>query len=155
MEHEWPWLQAIRRMTGAHDLFVYKHRIHGSFVLCQWIDKSQWTFNELETFYGSPTAMWPEDLPPLEILRHTLKYAEQVYQDRIKIRNEIRSMNDTMEYETEVEKGETVKYLKKRRLDQAAHELEVGITPYVAPSQSQIPDRDEVVKDLVKIVRDN
>jgi hypothetical protein len=48
------WIRAVRRRTGREDLFVYRHREVGSFVLAQWMSKDPRICLELESMQKAP-----------------------------------------------------------------------------------------------------
>jgi hypothetical protein len=153
LSDSYPWLVTLREVLGAQDLFVYRHRFHGTFVLCQWIFKDVGTFNELEVFHDDPKAMWPVDLPPPEIMKAFHYGMEEAHKDRMKARRDFLAREEYLDEQGEYEKKDAVTYLKKKGLEEAARDIQCAATPWVPPCRSTMDNREETVKELTKMVK--
>jgi hypothetical protein len=156
-EHEilgsFHWLEWLKRRTGNDRLFVYRHRVLGSFVLAVWAwDPSETTSPvavELETFHADPATLWPKDLMHPWALLSRLRPVEEVVKEREAKRAAQKEYEAKGKREDLAHRSSVVGYLKRKGMGEAAHNLNTGATPFCGPARAT-PGSLERWKDLAK-----
>lgn len=138
LPYVWPWVESLRRTCNLPNLFVYRHRITGRFVLCNWVFKPHETTRpvamELEGFTDVGYGWWPDDLMACDVLKARLqpmgdlqeKYARR---ERDRMSAEQERLDSLRETKTRVTRS-----LRKRGLDWEAQQVECGAVPVADPS---------------------
>jgi len=148
----WPWLRKCQQWAPQTRLAVYFHLETGNYVLGNWT-YAPWEatvplMQELETFSGEPTLLWPDGLLCPEIMEHRLA---PVHDQKEKVERRIREKEaaEAQQRQDDLQhRGEVVKYMKKKGLDEAAHKLNTGRTPFVGRGRS--PDGNAAMIDELK-----
>jgi hypothetical protein len=129
------WIKAMRQETG-HDLFVYRHRRTRRFVVAEWMVKpvvygqGLAVCLELCTMSGPPDR-GPPDRPSKQWMRWRCRPMREVRRERV--RRQAGMMQDEQELrdDSDAERRDTARWLRKKGLEEAAYELEMGCTPYI------------------------
>jgi hypothetical protein len=151
---DYPWLTWARNETKNHRLFAYRHKHTGNTVLAAWIYSPEETDKpicvEVCAFAGDPTELWPEGLLSRHALLMRLRPVHDSIQRRKKARQEELAEKRRQQIENGEGRQEAARYLKKQGLDEAAHKMAIGATPYNRKVSEQTRD---AVKDLMKAAR--
>lgn len=158
-DHElWPdgdWIRYARRKTGIADLFVYRHRREGTWVLCKWLFKPGETTTptclELSTMRYAPD--WPGSgrLVGDALLRRT-RPAEDMVAD---MKREMRDAAQQKEHEREQKaysRQNAVKYMRTHGMEESAMALESGEVPWGSTGE-QSEAMNETVSELVSLAK--
>ena len=160
-EHEllgsYEWLDWLRRKTKNDRLFVYRHRVAQSYVLCVWVWSPKEATNpiatELEVFHGSPSQAWPEGLLCPAVLLARLRPVEEIEEQRkrrVKLWAEAKRL---LKDQHRGEIMEAVGHLRSKGLHNEAAMIESGRTPFAGASKIGQDRLDEVTDDLARISR--
>lgn len=148
----WPWLQQCQRWAPNTRLAVYQHQETGNYVLGNWV-YAPWEatvplLQELETFTGDPTSMWPDGLLDPGVMKARLAPAhDQKERTEKRIRDKMQEEEQKRQDDIK-HRGEVVRYMKKKGLEEGAHHLETGRTPFVGRGRS--PDGNAAMIDELK-----
>lgn len=122
------WIRSLREAVRLPELFVYRHRLTGNFILAGWVLPRR-AFIELECFTG------PHDRPSFDLLHRRLRpVVEQAKENiaRIKERHwrtrELQRAND----EGRVEFS---RFLKHQGLEEESVKVLEGRSPYVSEAE--------------------
>ena len=132
------WLRAVKRTTGRKDLFVYRHKEIGSFVLAQWVyneeDHGFRVCIELETMPKAPDRGGWIDLQYIKRRCSPESAANNSRAMKNRMRNAAAAKEqarlDALEQRTDA-----VNYQKRKGNHDVAASIEAG--PYVGDSQSE------------------
>lgn len=134
-----PWLRWLRRVSENPRLFAYRHRITGRTVLCVWAWSPSESVKpiavELVGTQNPPTWLWPFMQSP-EAVKDKLKPAdERIRERRAAILQKLKDEKHAREIGS-LQKKEAVRMLRKKGMETAATNLEIGATPYLPSSMS-------------------
>lgn len=151
---DYPWLTWVRNETRNDRLFAYHHKLSGNTVLAAWIYSPEETDTpicvEVVTFSGDPTELWPEGLPDRHALRMRLRPVHDSIERRKKARIEEQREKRRQQIENGEGRREAAAYLKKQGLDEAAHKMAIGATPY---NRKVSEETRSIAKDMLKYAR--
>lgn len=121
------WIRAARRHTGRDSLFVYFHRETCKYVLADWVwPPDTYTARvciELEVM-DLPPDQNGADRPSMEWLTTRCCHADEMHK-RMKAKLvEARGLKQGLAAESQEQKAEAIKYLKKKGMDASARTLE-------------------------------
>jgi hypothetical protein len=126
------WLRGVKERFPKADLFVYRHRETGRFILCQWIMRhgDGGVARELIGMSGPPDHH-PADLPtPMDLLKQLMP-AEAARRLAAQEEREKMDVVKRGQEASEAQRKEAVRWAKKRGLDTAVLGLEAAGAPYV------------------------
>ena len=157
--HElWPdgeWIRYARRLTGIKDLFVYRHRREGTWVLCKWLWKP--SESTTPTCLELATMTLPPDMPGSgrlvgDALKNRVKPAQEMVDE---MRRAARDAAQDREYERE-QKGysrqNAARYMRTHGMEESAQALENGDVPWGSTGE-QSEAMQETVSELVSMAR--
>jgi hypothetical protein len=151
---DYPWLTWARNETRNQRLFAYRHIHTGNTVLAAWVYSPEERDNpicvEICTFSGSPTDLWPEGLPDRQTLRRRLTPVHDSIDRRKKARMEEQAAKRREQIENGEGRREAARYLKKQGLDEAAHNMAIGASPY---NRKLSEETKQITKELIKSAR--
>lgn len=145
-----PWIQCLRRKSGDPNLFIYRHTGTGRFVVAEWLVKPAVygqglaACQELFTLSGPPDH-WPDDLPPMEWAVQRCRPAREMIPEAQRRRRAYEQNRGEEVVETNVERAEAARFVRKRGAEDTAFAIERGINPYIGKreggeEQKQIAD---------------
>jgi hypothetical protein len=138
-----PWVESLRKRTGQHDLFVYRHRKSGKFGLAQWSVKPKVfgqgiaVATEICLFSGPPDTN-PADLPDFEWLCWRCQPGHIVFEDERRKRMEAKSAKYQAMLDRKTALDDMEKVLRKRGLDEAADKLSLEDVPEDGPELDEM-----------------
>ena len=117
------WIRAVRRATRRDDLYVYRHRVHGKFILCQMLHWEPRVCVELESMALPPDrGGWL----PLEYLRMRCGSQHQ-YLMRMRDRmRQAKKLRLEQRRESESQQRELARHLRRRGKDEIAAGVELA-----------------------------
>ena len=143
------WIRFARRVTGIPELFVYRHRRTENFVLAKWLFRPDVCL-ELEAFPIAPDrGGW---MSAEELKRRCSPVDETVKSMKDQMRKAASERRSMMQDHAH-EKMATVKRLKNRGHDRAAHGIETGAQPWVGEAKGGESYRKtcEMLKNIAKV----
>jgi hypothetical protein len=143
------WIRFARRVTGIPELFVYFHRRTENFVLAKWLFKPDVCL-ELESFAVAPDPGGWMSADELKARCKPVDDTVRAIKDKMRqASSERRTMMDDHAHE----KRATVKRLKNRGHDRAAHGIETGAQPWVGEAKGGESYRKtcEMLKNIAKV----
>jgi hypothetical protein len=149
------WIRYARRLTGIKDLFVYHHKLEGTWVLCKWLYKPSETDSPVALELA--TMPLPPDMPGSgrlvgDALKYRLRPAEDMVEEMKRNARDAASHKETMRQERIGTKQQAVKYMKGHGMERGAQMLEDGACGWMAPSESR-PEYQEMVTELVSMAK--
>lgn len=153
-----PWVKQVREMVKNDRIFVYRHRETKNFVVCEWAEKpreygmGRATCTELFVVDDAPDHS-PTNMPSMATVVHRCRPMVEMFDERRKIHGEKEYEKAAGEAESNQQRLEAVKWMKKKGLDEAARGYEVGASPYVADGQSS-GLMEETVDELNSLASD-
>lgn len=126
------WLLWLKRRIGRSDLFLYRHKETGRFVICAWLfgpkEVQVPVAQELEGF-EDPTDGWPSDLMGPEVLAARLDPLHAVAAERAENRRrkaELEQQDKNNQYDF---KRSHVRTLERRGFKETAAKVQRGEIP--------------------------
>lgn len=135
------WIASVRHrcrenggMRFAGDLFLYRHRITGVFMLSMWLDRRRGMMRELLAFRGNPDREEEEgereDVPSMEDVVERLRpAAESLAACREELR-EARRREMERQGEVEEKRQAAVRILRNRHEEDTAEMIRRGMVPF-------------------------
>lgn len=136
-DHElWPdgeWIRYARRLTGIKDLFVYRHRREGTWVLCKWLYKpgecTTPTCLELTSMTLPPDMPGSGRLVGQALLRRCKPAEEMVEEMRRDMRDAARAKAHEAEQKA-YSRQNAARYMRTHGMTESAMALESGEVPW-------------------------
>ena len=158
-DHElWPdgdWIRYARRLTGIQDLFVYRHRREGTWVLAKWLYKpSECT---TPTCLELTSMTLPPDMPGSgrlsgQALLRRCKPAEEMVEE---MRRDMREAAQKKAYDQEQKacsRQNAVRYMRTHGMEESANALESGEVAWGSTGE-QSETMTETVTELVNMAK--
>lgn len=119
------YVKLLQKRLDLPGLFIYRHKITKKFVLACWINKDYGVCRELEILEGPPGR--GHCLPTPEYMeRRTRPVIEQRMEKARQVR-EARTLERDLEMDSEYERADKVKHLRRQGMTDSADVLESGI----------------------------
>lgn len=146
-----PWLESVKREFERPQLFQYRHRDTGNFVLASWMfhpkdGKGPGLFIELEAYPDRET------FPTRDYLRMRFRPADEQARDIQRRCAEKQQRAHELRKESRRDALKAAKRLKRMGLDYEAHQLQIGATPYIG--EAEAADGGESREKLNDMARD-
>lgn len=127
------WVRYARRLTGIKDLFVYRHKREGSWVLCKWLYPPSQTDSPIALELA--TMPLPPDMPGSgrlvgDALKRRLRPAEEMLEEMRRSAREAKQAKAYERDQKEYSRKNAVRYMKSHGLDESAQALESGEMPW-------------------------
>lgn len=141
LDVEWDWLKWLRAKTENPGLFVYRHRISGRYMLCDWLyPPSGYTTpicQELEGFDGFTEGCdWPAGLlSPQVLLARLTPTPDIIEKQKRRLRDKDRARTSELEQKAEIRK-DSARRLRSLGLEREARKMESGGVPIGVPSDA-------------------
>jgi hypothetical protein len=135
--HSYPWLDWLKREVNQPDLFLYRHKETGRFVLAKWMVKpseGRPCCQELESFEGHPNGSWPEDLLHPDVLKERLLPQQEVLRKIKALSAEKKAAERSQRKDMTTAKCEYAKRLRQKGMKREARGIELNQVPY-APKE--------------------
>ena len=134
------WIRYARRLTGIHDLFVYRHREEGTFVL------SKWTWSPAET--DRPLALeihvmarHPDQpgsgRPVGDRLLSLVRPADEVHAEMRRASKDAADARRAQRLERHETRMESARSLRRMGMEMEASALEADPHAWVSPREAQ------------------
>lgn len=133
------WVASLRNRLLNQSLFVYRHRIHGSYVLASWTQKPapgvQAAMMELEVFPKSPDSMDEKLLPKAEAIQKKMQVESEVIKECVRQEKVRRDRLKHLKEEALRHRADIVKFLRSRESEhnkdkKSIRDIETGATPW-------------------------
>ncbi len=132
------WLRAVKRTTGRDDLFVYRHKEVGTFVLAQWVyneeDHGFRVCIELETMAKAPDRGGWIDLEYIKMRCSRESAANNMRAMKNKMKN-AKAAKEQARLDALEQRTDSANYQRRKGNKDIAASIESG--PYVGDSQSE------------------
>jgi hypothetical protein len=138
---EWDWLKWLRAKVENPGLFVYRHRLTGRYMLCDWIHPPSGhttpICQELEGFDGFEEGCdWPSGLlSPQVLLARLTPTPDIVEKQKRRLRDQDNARRSELEHKAEIRK-DSAKRLRSVGLEREARKMESGGVPIGVPSDA-------------------
>jgi len=144
------WVRFLQRKLDLPGLFIYRHRFTKKFVLAYWTKKDYGICRELEILDGPPGRP-NTSLPTLDYMRRRTRPVFEQRMEHAEGLKGMRAEQRDMEMDSELERYDKVKHLKRQGLDDAARVLESGV-PFTGKKEggSHLEQVKESLKDAGK-----
>jgi hypothetical protein len=144
------WLRSFKRRLENKDLFVYRHKETGRFVLCHWLYKPSEVMRavaqELEGWEEESWGWWPTDLMAPEVLLDRLRPVQESQDRKMKARRRADEAARSERDDRISFKRSHVRDLRRKGHSEMAAQVERGEAPVV-------PLSDERKKEWVEALR--
>ena len=149
------WIRYARRVTGIRDLFVYRHKREGTWVLCKWLYPP--TSTDSPCALELATMSLPPDMPGSgrlvgDSLKRRCRPAEEMVED---MRRDSRDAAQRKAYEREQKaysRQNAVRYMRTHGMEESAHALESGAMPWGSTGEQSETMR-ETATELVNMAK--
>ena len=122
------WIRWARRVVGRPHLFLYRHRHHKTFVLCEWVDRANGTCVELNAVAAHP-GEYPGQMPREWLIQRCRPAAVQLQELREQtLKKRLEQRQETLEEEG-AKKEVAERFRRKGKHDIAAMLMSAN-TPY-------------------------
>jgi hypothetical protein len=157
-DHElWPdgdWIRYARKLTGIKDLFVYRHRREGTWVLCKWLwgpwESTNPTCLELTSMPLPPDMPGSGRLSGQALLRRC-KPAEEMVEEMRRNMREAAQLKSHEAEQKSYSRQNAVRYMRTHGMEESAKALENGDVPWGSTGSGSA--LTETASELVNMVK--
>lgn len=130
------WLSSFSRSMRLKDLFMHRHAIHGTFVLCQWVirpdeGKGPGLFSELKVLRD------PNVPPPAHEMKARVEHPAARCRRIIRKQQDAHTLRRILKEDSEGDRMDTARYLRRRGMDASASLLERHMVPHVGKREAE------------------
>lgn len=147
------WLTWLRNTIKNPRLVVVRHRLFARFILGVWIyspsEREPPILCELESFAGNPASIWPAGLSEPADLLNRLRPYDEVATERESLKREAAYAKRSQIEDNWAGRQDAATILKRKGLEQEAHNMRIGASPYHRSSEST----KQIARDLIKAAR--
>ena len=149
------WIRYARRVTGIRDLFVYRHKREGTWVLCKWLYPP--TSTDSPCALELATMALPPDMPGSgrlvgAALKRRCRPAEEMVEE---MRRESRVAAQQKEYERDQKaysRQNAVRYMRTHGMEEGAESLASGEMPWGSTGEHS-EAMQETVSELMHLAK--
>lgn len=138
------WIETMRRELEYPELFLYRHKVTGNFVLAAWLEKPKRCL-ELVCYEIHP-ALSTDPKAGVEYLRRRVDPTINVAAEMRKRVEQRRREERLMKEDALAERTAATKWMRKKGMEQAADMIDTGAMPYAKPKTDEEREAAEELK---------
>jgi hypothetical protein len=158
-EHEiWPdgdWIRYARKLTGIKDLFVYRHKLAGTWVLCKWLYPPTSTDSpvalELATMSLPPDTAGSGRLVG-DALKRRCRPAEDMLEEMRRIARDSAQEKVHQRDQRAYSRNNAVRYMRTHGMEESAKAIESGAVPWGSTGE-QTEAMQETTSELMSLAK--
>lgn len=148
------WIRYARRLTGIHDLFVYRHKRENTWVLSKWLYPPSKTDSPVALELA--TMPLPPDMPGSgrlvgDALLRRCKPAEEMLEEMRRSAREAKRAKAHEVEQKDYSRKNAVRYMRTHGLEEGAQALETGETPWGSTGSGSA--LEETATELVNLAK--